>query len=198
MKLAKKRIERSNKILSKKKKEIYFEISKFFIRSYCEKTTELIPDLKLLYLTRHPLMNAISFYNRNKIFEKDNFGLNFNKNNFKISDLDLFEKYLWMWIEVKLRLIEFMSKYKIDIIHFKSENINDINCLYKLFDKLNIKYEKITLQENLNTNKNSGFKETQVNEFFLDKYNNFKKKIPNSIKEKVPEFYKYNETQNFI
>ena len=60
------------------------------------KKNRLIPNLKLLYLTRHPLMNAISFFNRNKIFEKDNFGLNFNKNKFKISDLDLFEKYLWM------------------------------------------------------------------------------------------------------
>ena len=91
-KLCKKRIDRSERILNNTKKEIYFEISKFFIRSYCEKTIELLPNIKLLYLTRHPLKNSISFYNRNKNFEKDNFDLNFEKNIFKLRNIDIFSK----------------------------------------------------------------------------------------------------------
>ena len=59
--LCKKRVNRLNNIIYKKKKDIYFEISKFFIRSYCEETLEIIPSIKILYLTRHPLKNAISF-----------------------------------------------------------------------------------------------------------------------------------------
>ena len=77
-KLCNKRIRRANKITEQNNKEIYFEISKFFIRSYCERTIQLNPSAKILYLTRNPLANAVSF-NRNKIFEKDNFDLDFKK-----------------------------------------------------------------------------------------------------------------------
>jgi len=197
-KLCKKRLTRSNNIISKKKKKIYFEISKFFIRSYCEKTIEMMPDLKILYLTRDPLTTAISFYNRNKFFEKDNFKLNFKKNIFKINELDLFEKYLWIWIEIKLRLIDLQEKYNIDIIHFKSENIDNLDSLKKLFFDLDLKYDNLEIQTRLNTNKLAGFNETQINNFFLDKFENFKNKIPSNIKKKIPEFLNYDQIQNFI
>ena len=42
---------RANKITEQNNKEIYFEISKFFIRSYCERTIQLNPSAKILYLT---------------------------------------------------------------------------------------------------------------------------------------------------
>ncbi len=196
--LCEKRIDRSNNIMTKKKKEIYFEISKFFIRSYCEKTIEQIPNLKVLYLTRHPLTSAISFYNRKKIFEKDNFRLNYKKNIFKINDLNLFDKYLWMWIEIKLRLIDLQKRYDTEIIHYKSENIDNLEILKKLFYALNIKHGNLKVQGRLNTNKLAGFSETKVDNFFLDRFEKFKKKIPTNIKEKVPEFFNYDQTKNFI
>ncbi len=190
-KLCKKRIERANKIADQKKKEIYFEISKFFIRSYCDKTIELYPDAKILYLTRNPLINAISFFNRKKIFEKDNYKLDFKKNIFKIQDLDKFEKYLWIWIEIKLRLLDIKKRYNSKIIYFKSENIDNIILLKKLFDDLGIEYDDIKVQDRLNTNLSLGFSESIVNDYFLSKFENFKKKIPLDIKEKVPEFFDY-------
>ena len=63
---------------------------------------------------------------------KDNFDLDFKKNIFKIKNLDKFEKYLWVLIEIKLRLLE-IKKIQFEIIHFKSENINNIVLLKKLF-----------------------------------------------------------------
>ena len=190
-KLCNKRIRRANKITEQNNKEIYFEISKFFIRSYCERTIQLNPSAKILYLTRNPLANAVSFFNRNKIFEKDNFDLDFKKNIFKIKNLDKFEKYLWIWIEIKLRLLEIKKKYNSEIIHFKSENINNIVLLKKLFEDLELKYKEITIQKKLNTNVSSGYSETIMSDFFISKFENFKKKIPEKIKEKVPEFFDY-------
>ena len=35
--------------------------------------TKILKDLKVLYLTRDPISNAISFINRKKDFEKENF-----------------------------------------------------------------------------------------------------------------------------
>ena len=171
--LCKKRVNRSNRILLKKRKIIYFEISKFFIRSYGEKTLDMIPNTKILYLTRHPLRNAISFFNRKKNFERDNFNLNFKKNIFKINNLDLFEKYLWMWIEIKLRLNQLKAKYKFEIIHFKSENIDKIPELKKLFFDLEIEHSKIVVQKRMNTNKSFGFNDTKVDKFFLKKIRKF-------------------------
>ncbi len=190
-KLCRARIKRANKIADKKNKEIYFEISKFFIRSYCDRTIELNPGVKILYLTRNPLFNALSFFNRKKIFEKDNYKLNFKKNIFKVKNLDQFEKYLWIWVEIKLRLLEIEKKYNTKVIHFKTENINNMNLLKKLFDDLGIKYNELKVQERLNTNVSLGYSETVVNDFFLNKFENFKKKIPSDIKEKVPEFFDY-------
>ena len=151
-----------------------------------------------MYLTRHPLKNAISFFNRNKNFEMDNFNLDFKKNIFKIGKIDTFEKYLWMWIEIKLRLIKLQYRYKFQIIHFKSENIDNISYLNKLFYDLGIKHNNITIQKRMNTNQASGFEDTKINEIFLEKFENFKKIVPFSIREQVPEFYKYDEIQNFI
>lgn len=191
--LCKKRIKRANKIADQKEKKIYFEISKFFIRSYCDRTIELNPNAKILYLTRNPLTNAVSFFNRKKIFEKDNFDLNFKKNFFKIKDLDKFEKYLWIWIEIKLRLLDIAKRYNSKIIHFKSENINNIILLKKLFEDLELNYNEITVLKKQNTNVSVGLSQTIINDFFLSKFENFKKKIPQKIKEKVPEFFDYDK-----
>ena len=84
--------------------------------------------------------------------------------------------------------MEIKKKYNSEIIHFKSENINNIVLLKKLFEDLELKYKEITIQKKLNTNLSSGYSETIISDFFLSKFENFKKKIPEKIKEKVPEF----------
>lgn len=137
--------------------------------------------------------NAISFFNRKKNFEKDNFKLGFKKNIFKIKDLELFEKYLWAWIEIKLRLLNIRKKYNCEIINFKSENIDNIILLKKLFSQLDIEHNEIMAQKIMNSNKSLGLPNTIVNDFFLSKYENFKKKIPNNIKGKVQEFFDYDQ-----
>ena len=103
-----------------------------------------------------------------------------------------------MWIEIKLRLIDLQKKYNIEIIHYKSENIDNLEILKKLFYALNIKHGNLKVQSRLNTNKLAGFNDTKIDSFFIDKFENFKKKIPVDIKEKVPEFLNYDQTQNFI
>ena len=61
----------------------------------------------------------------------------------------------------------------------------------KLFEDLELKYKEITIQKKMNTNVSSGYSETIISDFFISKFENFKKKIPEKIKEKVPEFFDY-------
>ena len=60
-------VDRVGRLCRKQKCQTYFEISKFFIRTYFEATHEIKPDIGILILKRDPMNNA-RYVNRNKDF----------------------------------------------------------------------------------------------------------------------------------
>ena len=83
------------------------------------------------------------------------------------------------------------EKYKFEIINYKCEDIDNLEKLSKLFDKLDIKYNSLYKLEKQNTNKSSGYEKTSKNIFFQEKFDKFKSNVPFEIAEKVPEFFNY-------
>jgi len=186
-----KKIKRINNILFKKNKINYFEVSKFFIRSYGEELIKINPNMKILYLYRNPIINAKSFLNRKKNFQKDNFLPSFLKTQFNINieSLNEFEKYLWCWIEVKLRMLELKKKYnQIKIYNFKTEDLNKLDKIKNMFDFFNIKYENLSILNPSNTNEEQGRNATVIAKNDLEIFLKFLKKIPEKILSEIPEF----------
>jgi hypothetical protein len=191
-----KKIRRIEKILKLKNKKNYFEISKFFIRSYCEEVIKIIPNLNILYLFRNPIVNARSFVNRNKNFNKDNFLPNFKKTIFKtdLESLSDFEKYLWVWIEIELRYKKILDKYNIKKFYaLATDDLNKLEKIEKMFSFFNIKHNKLSFIKRANTNLEFGFGPTIVSKKDLVDFQNFVKKIPSNILNQIPYFVDYNK-----
>ena len=193
--LAGKRIDRVEKIIKKKNASHYIEVSKFFIRSYCDAMYKLRKDIGLLKLYRNPLKNARSFINRNKNFSLDGLMPYFKKTCFKI-DLDKLTKYqlyLWQWVEIDLRYQRLIEENNIaKHYEFKTEDLSDTKEIEKLFQFFNIDYQKpIERITPKNTNISQGKIETLVSRQDVDEFYQFLDMIPPYILNKISVIEKY-------
>ena len=109
------RLQRVARLCDRLNKKHYFELSKFFIRTYFEATYSLRSDIGILFLHRDPLYNAKSYVNRRKNFFLDNQSPIAQNVLISINPdlLSKFQLYLWSWCEVELRFRRFVSQNKI-------------------------------------------------------------------------------------
>lgn len=184
-KIAKKRLRRIKKL----NEENYIELSKFFIRSYCDAIYKLRADIGLIKLYRNPLENARSFVNRNKDFSLDGVVPAFKKACFKvdINKLTKFQLYLWQWVEIELRFQEFIKRHDISkYFEFKTEDLNCPEKIEELFIFFGLEYKKPVIRlQRKNTNISQGKKPTVVSQNDWDEFNRFIEMIPKDILKKV-------------
>jgi len=164
--LSRARLDRAGRLCKKQKSQTYFEISKFFIRTYFETTYEIKPDIGILILRRDPMNNAKSFVNRDKDFRLDNL-LPHEKNvilQMNVKHLSPFQLYLWQWCELELRTLQFISSRNISR-YYELYNF-DLNNPVKMCDMLDffsVEHEPFDLMRSLrpiNTNIQNGFDQT--------------------------------------
>ena len=187
--LVKKRVHRVERIKKRKKADTYIELSKFFIRSYCDETFKQLPEMGVLLLRRNPITNARSFSNRSKDFALDGVMPYFKKTCFPIdvNMLSTFQLYLWQWVEIELRYQRFVEqtnikKHKI----FFTEDLNDPEKVRKLFKYFDIQEIKpIVPLKPVNTNISQGKKATVITRKDKEQFIRFIDMIPPNILDKV-------------
>ena len=187
--LARWRLNRIGRLCKKRKASTYFEASKFFIRSYGEAVIRHRPDISVVLLRRDPLENAKSFANRHKNFELDNPLPSFKKTCFPIdiSHLSRFQLYLWQWVEIELRYYRFIERFNLEEIVFNTSDLNSIEDLTVLFNRLSIPIKKpINLLSPVNTNINSGVGATLVEPNDVNEYLAFLELIPPHLLDDLP------------
>ncbi len=192
--LANRRLKRAERVCKKNNSAVYIELSKFFIRSYCDHTFKLYPSMGVILLRRNPLMNARSFTNRNKNFALDGVMPDFKKVCFPIdiNTVSKFQLYLWQWVEIELRYQRFVNQTGIQKhTVFKTEDLNEVEKVRALFQLFDIE-EKEPIQplKPVNTNVSQGKGPTQISAADVKEFYQFLEMIPPDIFNKV----KYIET----
>ncbi|MBF0187275.1 MAG: hypothetical protein HQL50_05050 [Magnetococcales bacterium] len=200
--LAQRRHRRVQRLLKSHDADYYIELSKFFIRSYCDATHRIVPDMGALLLYRNPLKNARSFVNRKKNFSLDGVMPFFKKACFPI-DIDRLSKYqlyLWQWVEIDLRYQRFVEENRIERhSRFRTEDLNDIAQVSDLFDQLGIERTgEITPLQPRNTNLSQGRKATAVLPEDHDAFLQFLEMIPSDIMGRIPHILDYQKTQTTV
>ena len=184
MRLSMSRQRRIERLCKKHKQQNYFEISKFFIRSYYKATYEFVPNMGVLLLRRDPISNAKSFVNRNKKFTLDN-QLPDEKNvilKMQPDHLSPFQHYLWQWCEVELRYLRFIKEKNINR-HYVLNN-HDLLDPKKISDMLDffsidhVDHETISPPQPVNTNVENGFEKTKVTRVDFNEFVAFIEMLP--------------------
>ena len=173
--LSRARLDRVGRLCRKQKSQTYFEVSKFFIRTYYMATHEIKPDIGILILKRDPMNNAKSFVNRHKDFRLDNL-LPHERNVILKMDgkhFSPYQLYLWQWCELELRTRQFISSRNIS--RFYELYNSDLNDPVKICDMLDFfsvehqPFDEMPSLQPINTNIENGFNHTVLTaEDFMD------------------------------
>ena len=199
--LAKRKVQRIGNLCLKQQARNYVEVSKFFIRSYCDAMIELMPDMGVLLLRRNPLFNARSFANRKKDFRLDGVMPNFRKacQPMEIDSLSTFQLYLWQWVEIELRYQRFMNDHNISRYYeFDTDSLNEPMKVEALFSHFQIKLKKnLHILEPNNTatkpvnNVTKGREMTIGTAKDLEEFDRFIEQLPVSTLIKLPHLSSY-------
>ncbi len=138
--LAKRRVRRLDRFASRGYQH-YLEAGPYFLRTYGRQTHQLIPDLKLVKLTRDPLQNAKSFVNRSK----DPFRISLRPdrpgNIFQLKgweSLSEFQLYVYLWIETELKFVDFVRRHPVEFVFYletpELSNPDKITELFRFFE----------------------------------------------------------------
>ena len=189
--LSRARLNRVGRLCRRQKSQTYFEISKFFIRTYFKATHEIKPDIGILILKRDPMNNAKSFVNRHKDFRLDNL-LPHEKNVILQMDgkyFSPFQLYLWQWCELELRTCQFISSGNISRYYeLYNFDLYDPAKIYDMLDFFSVEREPFDVMPSLqpiNTNIESGFDNTVLTaEDFMD-FENFLDMLPSKFRDQL-------------
>lgn len=193
-KLSARRLERVSRLCERSKSKNYFELSKFFIRTYFEATFCLRPDSGILFLHRDPIYNAKSYVNRRKNFFLDNPSP--IKENVHIplnpDHLSKFQLYLWSWCEGEIRFRRFVEQKNIKK-YFTLSNVDlfDHQNFFSMLDFFSIKHLACTQFVNvppINTNEQAGYGQTKVTQKDVDEFRAFVYMLPKHTLAEMPTF----------
>lgn len=195
--LLRRRLKRISRLSLRASARTYVEVSKFFLRSYCDVIADARPDVGVILLRRDPLANAKSFSNRGKNFRLDGLMPDFRKACLRM-DVELFspfQLYLWQWVEIELRFQRFVESKRINRRYiFHTENLNSPRHIKDLFDYFEIDLVKPILRlEPLNTNQSKGRERTNLSNVDLDEFDHFYGMLPTDVRDKIPELSRYRD-----
>jgi len=191
------RLQRVDRLCGRLNKKHYFELSKFFIRTYFEATYSLRSDIGLLFLHRDPLYNAKSYVNRRKNFFLDNqspVGENVLIS-MKPDLLSKFQLYLWSWCEVEMRFRRFVRQNKIKrYFELSSVDLLDHKKFFSMLDFFSIthiEHSEFVSVSPINTNEQDGYGQTEITQKDLDEFCMFVDILPKHALADMPTFRKW-------
>lgn len=194
-KIAKKRSDIINKKMKERHAYIHIDISKYFARGLHIGFKSVIPSFSLIHLVRDPILNMRSFLNRNKNFYLDNNSPSAQSNLLRLDskNMEKSDLYLWAWCEMALRYENMKNMKCVDrYVEIHTNKLNDHNYINQCLDDLNLIHNSVMKNNiRLNTNKESGYKKTEVKKSDIDKFERFIDKAPINILNKIPYLQSY-------
>ena len=196
-KIADKKINEINNLLKKSNKNIYFDISKYFIRGLHIGFVKKLENFSLILLVRDPITNMRSFINRKKNFYLDN-DLPSSKSNILVMNETLLSKeelYFWSWCECYLRYLKLINETNFKSCSIiKTENITNPEYLKTQLAKVDFVKPNITIniKGSRNSNLEQGYEATTITMEDIKIFEKFKNKIPKDLLNKIEYLKNYN------
>jgi len=191
--IAKKKVSLINNMMDNN--NVYVDVSKYFARGLHMGFQKALPTFSLIHLVRDPVLNKRSFLNRNKNFYLDNNSPSAQSNLLRLDskNMEKSDLYLWAWCEMALRYENMKNMKCVDrYVEIHTNKLNDHNYINQCLDDLNLIHNSVMKNNiRLNTNKESGYKKTEVKKSDIDKFERFIDKAPINILNKIPYLQSY-------
>ncbi len=161
--------------------DVFFDISKYFVRGLHFCMPEFTPDFRLVFLVRDPILNMRSFVNRGKDFFLDNNQPSSSTNALPMKDeLEIEHLYFWAWTEGYLRGLDLAEKQGIEPLVIRTADLDQRQIMVGHFEKLGLPTQGLSVAPALNTNVQAGHRPTQINRSDLDSFQRFRDRVPAS------------------
>lgn len=163
--------------------EIFFDISKYFIRGLHRPLIELAGPSPIVFLVRDPILNMRSFVNRRKDFFLDN-----NPPSDRVNCLPMDgtlspeDLYFWSWAEGYLRgirLIDEMGLAPPRVIW--TQDLTDAGVMTDHFAALGIPFDRVEPIAAINTNEQQGHGKTAVSRDDVTRFEAWLGRVPAAL-----------------
>lgn len=164
-------------------RQIFFDVSKYFIRGLHRPLVELGERPRIVFLVRDPILNMRSFVNRGKDFFLDNNPPSAGANCLVMGDdLGARELYFWAWAEGYLRGLRLVEEYGLDEprVIFTTD-LTDAEKMAGHFQALGIPYASIQPKAALNTNETQGHGKTRPDLADIEAFETWLAKVPSGL-----------------
>jgi len=172
-------------------REIYIEVDNAFLKCYGNHLIDAIPDLKLIHLTRNPLLQAKSAQNR-KYHPNPNSPYflwpAWERNTFRLSEevtagLSDFQLALWYWFEMELRFADLMEHRGIrPLMEVCIDDLNDAETVARVFADLGVQHRALDLK----ANRNLGPRQSLISDREREEAAAFLKIVPDHMVARLP------------
>ena len=167
----------------------YIEAGPYFLRTFADDMRRLMPDLRLIKLTRDPVLNAKSFVNRRKDIFKIALPPDRPSNLLRIQnwrDFSEFQLYLHLWFEAELRFYDFVERYKIArVLKIETPDLGKKQAVEGMFRYFGIEHREIGDLTPTNTAQDHHRERTRVTEQDIDEYEAFLEQVPDHLLDRI-------------
>lgn len=174
--------------------DIFFDISKYFIRGLHRPLVRLTARPAIVFLVRDPIQNARSFVNRGKDFRLDN-----NAPSDKVNELPMPDDqspmglYFWAWTEGYLRGLRLVEEEGLDKpIVIRTADLVNAPVMTRHFETLRIPVKDLVTVPAINTNESQGHGRTEVTPADVEAFERWREKVPAALWERLFFMHDYN------
>lgn len=174
--------------------EIFFDISKYFIRGLHRPLVRLTESPAIVFLVRDPIQNARSFVNRGKDFRLDN-----NAPSDKVNELPMADQqspmdlYFWAWTEGYLRGLRLVEEEGLaPPVVIRTADLVDASAMAGHFASLRLPVRELVTVPPINTNESQGHGRTEVTSSDVDAFERWREKIPAGVWDRLFFMHDYN------
>lgn len=165
------------------KAEVFFDISKYFIRGMHRQLVALTDKPKIVLLIRDPILNMRSFVNRGKNFRLDNNSPADAANELPMpADMPAEGLYFWAWAEGYLRGLRLAEEFGLEAPRrIFTRDLEDAEAMTAHFRALEIGFKTIETRKAINTNLSQGHGRTQASAADIEAFERWRDTVPAAI-----------------
>ncbi|MBX3456237.1 hypothetical protein [Ferrovibrio sp.] len=180
------------------KTDIFFDISKFFIRGLHRQLVALAGRPKIVLLIRDPLLNMRSFVNRGKDFRLDNNSPADTVNELRMpADMPPSGLYLWAWTEGYLRGLRLAEEAGLDAPRcIFTRELENADAMAGHFSALEIPFQRIEIRKAMNTNESQGHGRTELSLADIEAFERWREAVPAAIWDRLHFMRGYDPRQH--
>ena len=164
-------------------KDVFFDVSKYFIRGMHRQLAALAGRPSIVFLVRDPVLNMRSFLNRAKVFRLDNNSPADRANVLRMpADMDPPGLYLWAWAEGYLRGLRLVAERGLDApVVIRTPDLVDAGAMSAHLAALALPCARVETRPAINTNRSQGHGATTAMRADAEAFERWRDAVPPAL-----------------